>query len=292
MKLLLTGGSGLIGQAVTSFFTEQGHTVLSLKRGLSQPPCWQPEHGVIDLGGHQFDVVIHLAGENIAAGRWTEKKKARILSSRVDGTRCLANFFSQPENRPKLLICSSAVGIYGDRGDESLTEGSTFGTGFLAQVCQQWESSLASAIEAGIRVVNIRLGMVLSAQGGALTKILPPFKMGLGGVFGDGEQYMSWITLTDVVLALEHVITHEDLSGPVNFCSPQPVTNRQFTQTLGQLLHRPTLLPVPRWVARIALGEMAPALLLASSRVMPTKLIQSGYLFKNTTLVSALKGMI
>lgn len=292
MKLLLTGGSGLIGQALTAYFTEQGHTVLSLRRGSATPPCWQPSQGLIDLGDHRFDVVIHLAGENIAKGRWTAKKKARILSSRVQGTQCIAEYFAREENRPKLLICSSAVGIYGDRGAEELNEQSEQGTGFLAQVCKQWEAALLPVVDAGVRVVNIRLGMVLDANGGALPKMLLPFKWGLGGVIGTGEQYMSWISLSDVVHAIEHIIANESLSGPINLCSPQAVTNRQFTQTLGQVLHRPTLLPLPSWLANIVLGEMAPALLLASSRVLPIKLIQSGFTFQHATLVGAFKSMI
>jgi len=292
MKLLLTGGSGLIGQALTAYFTEQGHTVLSLRRGSSTPPCWQPSQGLIDLGDHRFDVVIHLAGENIAKGRWTAKKKARILSSRVQGTQCIAKYFACEENSPKLLICSSAVGIYGDRGAEELNEQSEQGTGFLAQVCKQWEAALLPVVDAGVRVVNIRLGMVLDANGGALPKMLLPFKWGLGGVIGTGEQYMSWISLSDVVHAIEHIIANESLSGPINLCSPQAVTNRQFTQTLGQALHRPTILPVPGWLAKIALGEMASALLLASSRVLPTKLIQSGFTFQYATLVGAFKSML
>lgn len=292
MKLLLTGGSGFIGQALTAYFTEQGHSVMSLRRGTTVPPYWQPSQEVIELGDHHFDVVIHLAGENIAKGRWTKKKKDRILSSRVQGTTCIANYFARKENRPKLLICSSAVGIYGDRGAEELSEDSAPGTGFLAQVCQQWEAALAPAVDAGIRVVNIRLGMVLAANGGALTKMLVPFKMGLGGVVGSGEQYMSWIALADVVHAIEHIIVNDSLSGPVNLCSVQAVTNRQFTHTLGQVLHRPTWFPLPGWLAKMALGEMAPALLLSSSRVVPTKLIQSGYVFEHTTLVGALKSML
>lgn len=290
MKLLITGGSGFIGRALTAYFTQQGHSVVSLRRGSTTPPYWQPDQGVIDLGDQRFDVVIHLAGENIANGRWTQKKKERILSSRVQGTQCIAEYFSQAENRPKLLICSSAVGIYGDRGDEQLTEASESGTGFLAQVCKQWEAALAPVVEAGVRVVNIRLGMVLDAQGGALAKMLVPFKMGLGCVFGNGQQYMSWIALADVVGAVAHIVADESLSGPINLCSPQPVTNRQFTKTLGRFLHRPTFLPLPACLARIVFGEMAEALLLSSSRIVPIKLIESGYRFQHATLECALAG--
>lgn len=290
MKLLITGGSGFIGRALTAYFTHQGHSVVSLRRGSTTPPYWQPDQGVIDLGDQRFDVVIHLAGENIASGRWTKKKKERILSSRVQGTQCIAEYFSQAENRPKLLICSSAVGIYGDRADEQLTEASAQGTGFLAQVCKQWEEALAPVVDAGVRVVNIRLGMVLDAQGGALAKMLVPFKMGLGCVFGNGQQYMSWIALADVVGAVAHIVEDESLSGPINLCSPQPVTNRQFTKTLGCCLHRPTFLPLPSWIAKIILGEMAEALLLSSSRIVPIKLIESGYRFQHATLESALAG--
>lgn len=290
MKILITGGSGFIGRALTAYFTQQGHSVVPLRRGSTTPPYWQPEQGLIDLGGQRFDVVIHLAGENIAKGRWTKKKKAKILSSRVQGTQCIAEYFSQAQNRPKLVICSSAVGIYGDRGAEQLTEASEHGTGFLAQVCQQWEAALAPVVDAGVRVVNIRLGMVLAAHGGALAQMLVPFKMGLGCVFGNGEQYMSWIALTDVVHAVEHIMVNENLSGPINLCSPQPVTNRQFTKTLGRCLHRPTFLPLPSFIAKIVFGEMADALLLSSSRIVPIKLIESGYRFQHATLDSALAG--
>ncbi len=290
MKILVTGGSGFIGQALIAYFTQQGHCVAALRRGSTTPPYWQPEQGLIDLGGQHFDVVIHLAGENIAKGRWTKKKKAQILSSRVQGTRCIAEYFSQAQNRPKLVVCSSAVGIYGDRGAEQLNEASEQGTGFLAQVCQQWEAALAPVVDAGVRVVNIRLGMVLGAHGGALAQMLVPFKMGLGCVFGNGEQYMSWIALTDVVHAVAHIMADENLSGPINLCSPQPVTNRQFTKTLGRCLHRPTFLPLPAFVAKIVLGEMAEALLYSSSRIVPIKLIESGYRFQHATLDSALAG--
>lgn len=288
MKILITGGTGFVGQALTAYLSQHNHQVVSLRRGSTTVPYWQPEHGVIDLGGQRFDVVIHLAAENIASGRWTKQRKDRILTSRVQGTQCIAEYFSRAENRPKLLICSSAVGIYGDRGSEQLSEASLPGTGFLAEVCKQWEAALSPVVDAGVRVVNIRLGMVLAAHGGALAKMITPFKMGLGAVFGNGEQYMSWIALEDVVHAVEHIIANETLSGPVNLCSPQAVTNRQFTKTLGHLLHRPTFLPLPACIAKIVLGEMAEGLLLSSSRVVPTKLIESGYHFQHKTLEGAL----
>jgi len=292
MDILLTGGSGFIGQALNTYFLQQGHAVFFLRRGSSTPPYWEPNREIINLGGHHFDVVIHLAGENIVTGRWTEKKKAEILTSRVQGTKCISEFFSQEANRPELLICSSAVGIYGNCGAETLIETTPPGHGFLAQVCTQWEAALTPLVSAGVRVVSMRLGMVLDSGGGALAKMLLPFRMGLGGVVGDGDQYMSWMTLIDVVHAIDYIISGKSLAGPINFSSPQPVINRQFTKILGRHLHRPTFIPLPAGVTKIVFGEMAEALLLSSTRVLPSKLIKAGYQFRHPTLESALTTMI
>ena len=273
MRILVTGSTGLVGQALLAQLA--GHEVVRYQR--AAPPA---------LDG--FDAVIHLAGEPIA-GRWTAAKKERIRASRRDGTRSLCEQLARCSAKPRVLLSASAIGIYGDRGDEILTEDSPPGNGFLADVARDWETATLPATTAGIRVVNLRLGIVLSGHGGALKQMLPVFRLGAGGVLGSGRQFWSWIALADVVAAIRHALTTESLRGPVNGVAPFPVMNRAFTRTLGRVLHRPTILPVPAWAVRLALGEMGPALLLASTRVEPRRLLASGFKFQLPELEEALQ---
>jgi len=294
MKILISGASGLIGQEITFSLSTKGHQVLSLHRNTTKKyPYWNIEKNKIDLGKEaEIDVVINLAGENIAQGRWTAKKKNRILRSRIDGTKLIAEYFSKAQYKPKIIISGSAIGYYGNRNEEILDEKSIKGSGFLADVCSEWEAVTEIASQSDIRVANLRFGMVLSSKGGALAKMLFPFKLGLGGIIGDGKQYMSWITVHDVVEIITHVINTETINGPVNVVSPEPVTNCQFTKALGKILHRPTIFPLPAIFAKIIFGEMAQELLLTSTKVQPEKLLQSGYVFKDPTLEGALKSLL
>jgi hypothetical protein len=295
MNVLITGSSGFIGGALATHLGARGWEVLRLKRsgdgagGL----WWDPGKHVMHLdAAPPLDAVVHLAGESIAFGRWTAAKKARILNSRVEGTRLLAQTLAGLRAKPKVLVSASAIGFYGDRGNEVLDESSEPGDGFLADVCGQWELAAAPAAEAGIRLVTARLGMVLSAAGGALKRMLTPFRLGMGGVLGRGDQYMSWIAIDDVVHAVEHLLSNEDAAGPVNLVAPDPVTNRQFTRTLGKVLHRPTVMPMPAWAARLAFGPMADELLLSSARVMPGRLRATGYTFHLPQLEPALRSVL
>jgi uncharacterized protein (TIGR01777 family) len=233
-----------------------------------------------------------LAGENIADGRWSEKKKDRILSSRVKGTKLLAKYFAKADKKPEVFISASAVGYYGDRGEVIVDEASSAGRGFLADVCVQWEEASNAANEAGIRVANVRFGTVLSTAGGALKKMLLPFKLGAGGVIGSGEQYMSWISINDAVNIIQHILNNDSLRGPINAVTPNAVTNRLFTKTLGKALHRPTIFPLPASVARILFGEMADELLLSSIRIFPGKLVESGYKFQDNDLSESLDKLL
>lgn len=280
MKIVLTGASGLVGSALTSSLAAAGHCITRLSH--SQPWPELVEH----------DAVVHLAGENIATGRWTPEKRARIRDSRVQVTRRLCEAVAKLALPPRAFICASAVGYYGNRGDEVLREESAPGEGFLAEVCRDWEAATKPAADAGIRVVNLRFGVILSAAGGALAKMLTPFKLGVGGVIGDGRQWMSWIMLDDVIGVIGDALANGTLRGPVNVVAPQPVTNREFTKTLGRVLHRPTMFPAPAFVLRLALGEMADALLLSSQRVEPAKLIASGHAFRFPHLEGALRHLV
>jgi uncharacterized protein (TIGR01777 family) len=297
MKVLLSGSSGLVGSALIPFLTDAGHQLVRLVR--SQPKDeasevrWDPGAGDIDAGGLKgVDAAVHLAGESIAAGRWTAAKKDRILESRVKGTRLLAETLAGLEQRPKALVSASAVGYYGDRGEEALSEESASGSAFLSEVCRQWEAATEPAAGAGIRVVNLRFGVMLSTAGGALPRLLTPFRLGVGGRLGSGKQFMPWIALDDVTAALLHALTTETLHGPVNAVAPQAVTNREFTKTLGRVLGRPTLFPMPACAARLAFGQMADELLLASQRVEPAKLLASGYRFRFPELEGALRHLL
>ena len=277
MKILMTGSGGLVGAALLPALTAAGHGVTRLPHALPWP----------DLAGH--DAVVHLAGENIAAGRWTPAKKARIRDSRVPLTRQLCASVVALPQPPAVFLCASAVGFYGDRGDAVLREDSPAGAGFLADVCRDWEAAAQAAADRGVRVVNLRFGMILSGGGGALPKLLTPFRLGLGGVLGDGRQWLSWITLEDVVAAIQHALGTPALRGPVNVVAPQPVTNREFTRTLARVVRRPAWCRVPAWAARLALGEMADALLLASQRALPAKLTAAGFTFRFPELEGALR---
>ena len=289
MNILVTGASGFVGFALVSELQAKGHTTFSLARGQqAAPPCWDPTDGRIDLSGMPaLDAVVHLAGENVAGGRWTSARKTRIHDSRALGTKLLAQALAALNPRPRVLISASAIGYYGHRPDETLDETSTQGPDFLAQVCQTWEAAAQAARDAGIRVVHPRFGMVLDTNGGALGKMLPPFRLGLGGVVGRGNQVYSWITMRDALRALIALIAHETIEGPVNLVAPNPVSNRAFTKALGAALHRPTLCPLPALPARLMLGEMADALLLASQNVSPSILQQSGFTFEHPTLEEA-----
>lgn len=297
MKILVVGATGLVGSALVPFLTTGGHTVYKLSRrnpnSDSKTIVWDPTTGKIpaaELEG--FDAVIHLAGEGIATRRWTPAQKEKIRDSRVGGTTLLAGALAKLTRKPKHFLCASAIGYYGNRGDEICAETSAPGTDFLADVCRDWEKATQPAAEAGIRVVNMRIGVVMSPHGGALEKMLTPFKMGVGGVLGSGKQYMSCITIDDVVGGIHHCLTHEELTGPVNLVDPYAVTNRDFTKTLGRILNRPTIFPAPAFVLRIAVGEMADALLLSSTRVVPNRLLQSGYQFRFPDLESGLKHVL
>jgi len=296
MKILVSGSTGLVGSALVSFLASGGHEVVRLVRGRLKPGVvevpWDPQAGTIEAAKLEgLDAVVHLAGENIA-GRWTAAKKARIRSSRVEGTRLLAEALAGLKRPPKTLVCASAIGYYGDRGDEVLREDSPSGAGFLAAVCRDWEAAAHAAAEKGIRVVQLRIGVVLSPAGGALARMLTPFKLGLGGRIGPGSQFMSWIAIDDLIGAIHHALTTEPLRGPVNAVAPRAVTNREFTKTLGRVLARPTIFPMPAFAARLAFGEMADELLLASARVEPAKLVSSGYRFRTPELEAALRHLL
>ena len=295
MKILVTGATGLVGGALVPLLAAGGHEVVRMGRTAPETGDvrWDPERGVLDAKSLEgFDGVVHLAGENIATGRWTAEKKRRIRDSRVRGTRLLAETLAGLERPPGVLVSTSAVGFYGDRGDEELTEASPAGSGFLADVCREWETATEAVQGKGIRVAHARLGVVLSTEGGALAKMLTPFKLGAGGIIGNGRQYMSWITLADTVAALGHLLATDTVAGPVNVVAPAAVTNHEFTRTLGRVLRRPTLFPVPGFAARLAFGEMADALLLASTRVRPVALLESGYAFRHDSFEGGLRHVI
>jgi len=295
MRISVTGSSGLIGAALVPSLTAGGHEVGRVARSAAAAGDWRwdPDAGHVDAGAVSGqDAVVHLAGESIAAGRWSAERKARIRESRVRGTRVVAEAVARADPRPKALLCASAMGFYGDRGDELLTEASAPGVGFLPEVAREWEEACAPARDQGVRVVHLRFGIVLSPAGGALAKMLLPFRLGAGGVVGSGRQWWSWVALDDAVGAIGHALVTPGLSGPVNVVAPNAVTNADFTRSLGRALGRPTLLPVPAFAARLAFGEMADALLLASARVVPERLQQTGYSFRHPELESAWRHML
>lgn len=282
-KILISGSHGLVGTALIKALEPEGHEIFRLVRYAPHSQAeieWSPDRYSIALARLEgFDAVVHLAGESIAEGSWTEEKKRRIRESRVKGTRLLGDALGNLSNPPKTLISASAIGYYGNRGDEILTETSAPGDDFLARVCVEWEEATALAAQKGIRVVNTRFGIILSKDGGALKKMLPPFRMGIGGKIGSGKQWMSWIALDDVVGGIKFALTNEELRGPVNFVAPNPVTNAKFTKTLGKVLSRPTIFPIPAFGVRLLFGEMADALLLSSQRVKASQLEEGSYTF-------------
>ncbi|MGB3728051.1 MAG: TIGR01777 family oxidoreductase [Thermodesulfobacteriota bacterium] len=295
-NILITGAAGFVGTYLTELLIDKGYDVIILSRSAKNTKAnithWDPEKGEIDIDALQnLDAVVHLAGENIA-GRWTDQKKARIENSRVLGTKLLSETLASLNKKPEVLIAASAIGIYGNRGHELLTEASSTGYGFLADVGIKWENSTKVAKDAGIRVCNLRIGLVLGQDGGALEKMLLPFKFGLGGKIGDGKQYWSWIAIDDLIQIIYYLLKNENIEGPVNAVSPNPATNNQFTKALGQALHRPTIFPLPAFAARGLLGEMADETMLSSTRVIPQKLLDSDFKFKYTDLNEALSGIL
>ena len=296
MDILISGSHGLIGSALTSWLASDGHRVVRLVRPPRVPApdeiSWDPAAGIIDPAGLEgMDAVIHLAGEGIASGRWTPATKRRICESRVRGTGLLAGALARARRGPRTLICASAIGYYGNRGEEILVEESAPGSGFLADVTRKWEAAAEPARQAGLRVVNLRSGIVLSPAGGALARLLPVFRLGLGGRLGTGRQFMSWITIDDEVGAIGHALQHASMSGPVNLVSPQPVTNREFARTLGRVLRRPAVFPVPAAVLRMALGEVSSEV-LGSLRVHPAALLAAGYSFRHPDLETGLRAIL
>jgi uncharacterized protein (TIGR01777 family) len=295
-KILITGGSGMIGSHLMRVLESSGHAVLSAVRREARNDRevrWIPERGEIDHAKLQgIDGVVHLAGASIAGQRWSTTYKQEIRESRVKGTRLISEAIASLDSKPRVFACASAIGYYGDRGDAVLDESAAPGEGFLPEVCLAWENSCETALAAGIRTVNMRTGVVLSTEGGALKSMLLPFKLGAGGMVGSGKQYFSWMALDDIVSAMKFVLENDLLSGPVNLVSPQTVTNYEFTKTLGKVLSRPTIFPMPAFAARLALGEMADELLLASTRVVPAKLVQAGFQFAYPQLEPALRHVL
>ena len=301
MIIAITGSSGLVGTALIAALEADGHLVRPIVRPQKHrgPRAdkheirWDPVAGTIDAAElASVDAVVHLAGENIAAKRWTADFKNKIITSRAEPTKLLSQTLAGLATPPSTLISASAIGYYGNRGDTPVDETSPPGAGFLAEVCQQWEAATAPARDAGIRVVNLRIGFVLARHGGGLPQMLTPFKLGLGGVIGSGKQYMSWIALDDLVRAIQFNLSAANLKGPVNATSPNPVTNREFTKTLGRVLGRPTIFPVPAFAARLAFGEMADDMLIGGARVEPRALQSAGFEFAYPTLELALRHIL
>ena len=301
MKILVTGSSGLVGRALGSVLARAGHTVCRLARPRSTAGegategfavAWNPATGELGGAGVGADAVVNLAGASIADGRWSRKRKELIRASRIDTTHALVNALAKMNARPNVLVSASAIGIYGDRGDETLTEESKPGTDFLAELAQEWEAEALKAEALGIRVVLARFGIILAREGGALPKMLTPFKLGVGGRLGSGKQWMSWVTLEDAVGILRFAIENAPVRGAINVVSPQPLQNAEFTKVLAKAMHRPALFPAPAFALRLALGEMANALLLSSQRVAPQTLERLGYRFLHSDLPAALKSLV
>lgn len=298
MRILITGASGLIGKALQESFKEKGYEMLLATR--SEPKDqqhiqWNADTGFADEDIERLeglDAVIHLAGEGIAGLRWTDEKKKAIRDSRVFGTRTMIEAFARIEKKPKVFISGSAIGFYGDRGDDEMNEASGAGKTFLADVCKEWESESRRAEDLGIRTVLLRTGIVLSKDGGALATMLTPFKLGVGGVVGSGKQWMSWISLVDVVGMINYALENENVRGAVNVVSPNPVTNEEFTKTLGSVLYRPTFLPLPEFAVNLVFGEMGDALLIDSTKVIPKRMKDAGYEFKFSELNAALENAV
>lgn len=295
MHVAVTGATGLVGRELTPLLTTGGHEVTRLvRREAGEGEVrWDPQADTFSADALDgVEAVVHLAGKNIASNRWNAKVKAEIRDSRVGPTRALCEGLARMQNPPKTLVCASAIGFYGNRGDETLDESSAAGEGYLPEVCQQWEAATQPASEAGIRVVNLRFGVILSPKDGALKKMLLPFQMGAGGILGSGKQYMSWIAIDDAAGVILHAMMTEALTGPVNAVAPESCTNHTFTKTLGRVLSRPTIFPMPGFAARLVMGEMADDLLLASTRVEPKRLLDTDYDFRQPTLEAALRHLL
>jgi len=290
MKILISGSTGLIGSELIPYLTQRGHAIQRLVRGSATGDVrWDPEAGTIErekLNG--IDAVIHLAGETIASGRWNETRKKQILDSRVKGTRLISESLAALTTPPKVMVCASASGYYGDRSAEILREDSSPGTGFLADVCKEWETAAEPARQKGIRVVHTRIGILLTPKGGALARMLVPFKLGAGGRLGSGHQYWSWIAIDDLLRVIDFTLANDAIQGPVNTVTSNPVTNEEFTKTLAKVLRRPAIFPAPAAALKLALGEMARELLLSSFRMEPARLIGCGFVFHYPELESAL----
>jgi len=293
MKILITGASGLVGKALQKSFADKGYEMLLASR--SEPKAdneiqWTVEEGFAQAERLEgIDAVVHLAGESVSSLRWTDEKKKAIRDSRVFGTRSVVDAISKLKDRPKVLVAASAIGFYGERGDEEVNESSAAGHGFLAEVAKEWEGEARRAEDAGVRTVLLRTGIVLSKDGGALATMLLPFKMGVGGVVGSGKQWMSWISLDDHVAVINYVIENENIRGAVNAVSPEPVTNEEFTKTMGEVLYRPTFIPLPEFAVSMLMGEMGDALLLTSTKVLPKRLEDTGFKFEQPALKGALE---
>jgi uncharacterized protein len=293
-RILVSGVSGPIGAALLPSLKTRGYEVTRLVRGLATGEnqiSWDPGKPIAPDTVSGFDAVVHLAGESIV-GRWTDEKKRKIRESRVAGTGALAAALAQAKDKPHVFVCSSAIGYYGDRGDEVLNEESAPGSGFLPDVCREWEAATKTAANAGIRTVQMRTGVVLSPKGGALGKMLTPFKIGVGGKIGSGRQWMSWIDVQDMVGAIHHILKSDLLQGPVNMVAPKPVTNAEFTRTLASTLSRPAIFPMPAFVVKLAFGEMGETVLLGSQRVEPSQLVGSGYPFRFSDLRASLENIL
>ncbi len=297
MRVLVSGAGGLIGSELARVLGTAGHEVVRLVRAEPLPGpsriVWDPTGGWLEAPRLEgFDAVVHLAGESVAETPWSAEKKARIHDSRVASTRLLAETLARLERKPAVFACALAVGYYGDRGDEELDETSPPGKGFLANVCRQWEAAPGRAAAAGIRVVQMRFGLVLSQRGGAFARTLPMFRRGLGGRLGSGRQYVSWIVLDDVVAAIQRILGDNSLAGPINVVGPNPVTNLELTRTTAGVLHRPAPLPIPAFLLRLKLGEMADELVLASQRVYPRRLQAAGHTFAYPELKAAIRRLV
>jgi uncharacterized protein (TIGR01777 family) len=296
MKILITGASGLIGKALQTALAAGGHELLLAGRGEADAPNkvkWSIEDGFAEIERLEgVDAVVHLAGENVSGLRWTDEKKKAIRESRVEGTKSVVDALARLQNKPHVFISGSAIGFYGDRGDEEVTEASGPGDTFLSEVCRDWEVQSRRAEDLGIRTVLLRTGIVLSKDGGALATMITPFKFGVGGVVGSGKQWMSWVSLDDVVRIIEFALENEKIRGALNVTAPTPVTNEQFTKTLGDVLYRPTILPLPEFAVNLVFGEMGHALLLDSTKVIPKRLIDAGFEFRFSDLKNALNNAL
>lgn len=289
MNIAITGATGLVGTSLTNYLKSKGHNVKIItrkKENSGNSVFWDINNKIIESEKlENLDAIVHLAGENIAGknpiqGRWTKERKQEILGSRVKGTKFLSDVITKLSNPPKVFVCASAIGFYGDRNNESLNETSSKGSGFLSDVCQAWENSTQNVKDKGIRTVNTRFGVILSKDGGALKTMLLPFQMGVGGIVGDGKQYMSWIDIDDITGAIEHVILNKNIEGVVNFVAPKAVTNYEYTKALGNALNRPTVFPIPKIAINLLFGEMGDELLLSSQKVEPEVLLKTNYKFK------------